>query len=96
MPTLTAFILAGFVGYAGSWILGYHEGNFALLMLLATVVSGVYWLLEKWIFLPRRIAAANALVQQETQRREQLQAQGIAQAELDLASARQEVLRQPW
>ena len=42
MPTLTAFVLAAFVAYAGSWYLGMIEGNFALLMLLATVVTGLY------------------------------------------------------
>ncbi|MDI9330221.1 MAG: signal peptidase I [Alphaproteobacteria bacterium] len=96
MPTLTAFILAAFVSYAASWFLGYHDGNFALLMLLATVVSGVYWLLEKWLFLPRRQAAAQALEQQELQRRQQLQDQGIQKIDIDLAQARHEVLRQPW
>ena len=44
MATLTAFVLAAFVGYAGSWYLGMIEGNFALLMFMATVVTGIYWL----------------------------------------------------
>ena len=96
MPILTAFVLACFVGYAASWFLGYHEGNLALLMLLATVVSGVYWLLEKWIFLPQRKLAADGLAAQESTRREQLQGQGIQHIDIDLAQARQEVLRQPW
>ena len=54
MPTITAFVLAAFAGYAGSWFLGMHEGNFALLLFMATVVSGIYWVLEKLIFLPQR------------------------------------------
>ncbi|MEY2659908.1 MAG: hypothetical protein RLZZ123_1080 [Pseudomonadota bacterium] len=96
MPTITAFVLAAFVGYGVSWMWGYHEGNFALLMLMATLVSGVYWLLERWVFLPRRQAAAQALANQEALRRAQLKQQGIEKIDLDLAQAQQELLRQPW
>ena len=58
MPFLTAIILAGFVGYGAAWYLGAIEGNFALLLLLATMVTGVYWLAERFVFLPRRRQAA--------------------------------------
>jgi signal peptidase I len=61
MPVLTAAVLAAFVGYAGAWYLGVLEGNFALLLLMATVVTGLYWLAERFHFLPRRGAAAVAL-----------------------------------
>ena len=61
MPTLTAFVLAAFVGYAASWYLGVIEGNFALLMFSATVVTGIYWLAERYRFKPQREAAAAAL-----------------------------------
>ena len=96
MPTITAFILAAFASYAGAWFLGMHEGNFALLLFTATVVSGVYWVLEKWLFLPRRIAAAQALQAQEQARRAELQGMGIQKLDIDLSQARPEVLRQPW
>lgn len=96
MPTITAFVLAAFASYAGAWFLGMHEGNFALLLFMATVVSGIYWVLEKWLFLPRRIAAARALDAQENARRDELQRMGIAKVDVDLSQARQEVLRQPW
>ena len=48
MPTLTAFVLAAFVGYAGTWYLGMLEGSFAFLMLMATIVTGIYWLAEQF------------------------------------------------
>ncbi len=51
MPTLTAVVLAAFVGYIGAWYTGAIEGNFALVMLLATLVTGVYWVAEKFLFL---------------------------------------------
>jgi len=95
MPALTALILAAFVGYAGAWYAGLIEGNFALLLFLASAVTGVYWLAERFFFLPRRRQAAEALDAAETQRRAQLQAQGI-QVDGDLAEAKQRLLMQPW
>ena len=50
MPLLTGAVLAAFAGYAGAWYLGYVEGNFALLLFLATVVTGLYWLAERLYF----------------------------------------------
>ena len=44
MPVLTGAVLAAFAGYAAAWYLGVVEGNFALLLFLATVVTGLYWL----------------------------------------------------
>ena len=44
MGTVTAVILAAFVAYAGAWYAGAVEGNFALLLMLATAVTGLYWL----------------------------------------------------
>ena len=97
MPILTAIILAAFVGYGTAWYLGAIEGNFALLLFMATVVTGLYWLAERFIFLPRRRAAADALQQQADQRRADLAAQGITQVDQgDLATARERVLAQPW
>ncbi|HEY0663338.1 MAG TPA: hypothetical protein VGD18_01900, partial [Thiobacillaceae bacterium] len=61
MPFLTAAVLAAFVGYAGAWYFEMVEGNFALLLFLATVVTGLYGLAERLWFLPRRRAAAAAL-----------------------------------
>lgn len=40
----TSLLLAAFVGYIGAWYTGFIEGNFALLLFLATVVTGAYWL----------------------------------------------------
>ena len=96
MPTLTGFVLAAFAGYAGSWFLGMHEGNFALLLFLATVITGIYWVLEKTVFWPKRRAAALALQAQENERLQQLQSMGIQKVDIDLSQAREQVLRQPW
>jgi signal peptidase I len=96
MPVLTAAVLAAFAGYAGAWYLGIVEGNFALLLFLATVVTGVYWLAERLVFLPRRRQAAALLETQAAQRKSELAARGIAPVDADLAAARQRILMQPW
>jgi signal peptidase I len=98
MQILTAMILAAFVGYAGAWYLGMLEGNFALLLFLATLVTGLYWLAERFYFLPQRRRAVQALDEAAAQRSAKLAQQGIAQVDGDAANgeARQRLLMQPW
>jgi signal peptidase I len=96
MQTLTAAVLAAFVGYAGAWYFGAVEGNFALLLFLATVVTGLYWVAERLYFLPQRRKAAATLEERATERRASLAAQGVTQVDVDVAQARQRVLMQPW
>jgi signal peptidase I len=96
MQALTAFVLAAFGGYAGSWYFGMVEGNFALLLFLATLVTGVYWLAERFYFLPARQKAVALLAAQAVQRRQELLKMGITQVDTDTAPARAAVLAQPW
>jgi signal peptidase I len=97
MPFITAAVLAAFVGYAGAWYFGQIEGNFALLLLLATVVTGLYWLAERFYFLPKRRQAAAELEAQAEVRRASLSSQGIrAEDGEQVAQARQRLLMQPW
>ena len=97
MPILTAIILAAFVAYGAAWYTGSIEGNFALLLLLATVVTGIYWLADRFIFLPRRRAAAQAAQDQLERRRSELAAQGITQVDpIDARTTTDRLLAQPW
>jgi signal peptidase I len=97
MPVLTAAILAGFMAYAGAWYLGHLEGNFALLLFLATVVTGLYWLAERFYFLPRRRAAVLQLERGAVQRKSELASKGITQVDnVDMADAKSRLLMQPW
>lgn len=96
MQLLTAAILGTFGLYAGSWYLGFVEGNFALMLFLATVVTGVYWVAEKYYFLPQRQKAVVALEANDALRRAGLEKQGIAQVDGDIAEARVRLLMQPW
>jgi signal peptidase I len=96
MATLTAFVLAAFVGYAASWYLGMIEGNFALLMFMATVVTGIYWLAERFYFLPQRLAAAEKLETEATHRKSELDKLGIAKNDVDVTEAKERLIMQPW
>ena len=96
MQILTSFVLAAFLGYAGAWYLGMVEGNFALLLFLATVVTGIYWFAERFHFLPARQKAAALLEAQSVQRQQELSKMGITQVDNDTAPARARILAQPW
>ena len=96
MPTLTAFVLAAFVGYAASWYLGILEGSFAFLMLMATIVTGIYWLAEQVYFLPQRRLAAERLELDASNRRAELDKLGIAKNDVDVSEAKERVIMQPW
>lgn len=96
MPFITAAVLAAFVGYAGAWYFEMVEGNFALLLFLATIVTGLYWIAERLWYLPRRRRAAAELEARTSQRQAQLSAQGVAADHADVEQARQKILAQPW
>ncbi|NDC61393.1 MAG: signal peptidase I [Betaproteobacteria bacterium] len=98
MSALTAFILTCFVAYAGAWYSGAIEGSFALLLLLASCVTGIYWLAEQLYFLPRRREAAMLFEAERAKRLQELAKQGITSHE-DEGTAMQTrdlLLRQPW
>ena len=96
MQVLTSMVLAAFVGYGGAWYFGLVEGNFALFLFTASVVTGLYWLAERFYFLPQRQKAAAALEANDQQRRAELAKRGITQVDGDIAQARETLLMQPW
>ena len=96
MQAITAAILAAFAGYVGAWYFGVLEGNFALLLFLATVVTGIYWLAERFYFLPQRQKAAAALEAQALARHAELSKMGISKVDGDVAEGKQRILAQPW
>ena len=96
MPFITAAVLAAFAGYAGAWYMGMVEGNFALLLFLATCVTGLYWLAERFYFLPQRRRAVAALEANDAQRRAGLAERGITQVDGNLSEARTRLIMQPW
>ena len=65
MQTATGLVLSCFAGYGLLWYMGKIEGNFALLLFAATMVTGLYWAAERLYFLPQRRAAAKREPQPE-------------------------------
>jgi len=96
MSTLTVALFSALVVYLGGWYLGHWIGNFSLLLLLLSMVTGAYWLAERFRFAPARAAAARALGEHDAQRRATLAKQGITQVDGDVENARQQILAQPW
>ena len=96
MSSVTAVVLAAFVGYGTAWYLGAVEGNFALLLFLATVVTGIYWLAERFYFLPQRREAVAALEAADVRRRAELAKMGITQVDDNAGEAKTRLIMQPW
>ena len=96
MQVLTSFVLAAVVAYIGSWYVGYVEGNFALLLFIASSITGLYWIAERLYFWPSRQKAAAQLEANDTERRANLLKQGITQVDGNIAQAQAHILAQPW
>ena len=96
MQALTSLILAAFAAYVGAWYFGRVDGNFALLLFLATVVTGLYWLAERFYFLPQRQKAAAELEANALRRAQDLHRQGISKVDSDVTEAKRHILAQPW
>ena len=96
MSSITALVLAVFVGYGAAWYMGVVEGNFSMLLFLAAVVTGIYWVAERLYFLPQRRKAVAALDEGTAQRRAELGKMGISQVDDNTAEARTRLIMQPW
>lgn len=96
LKALVGVELAGLVLYGLAWYLGAVEGNFPLILTLVTLFSGVFWVLEKLIFLPQRRAAAAQLAEQVAQRQAAHAAQGLQTDTIDVAAEQDKLLVQPW
>ena len=96
MSSLTGLLYGALVVYLGGWYLGKWTGNFSLLLFILTLATFGYWLAERFLFAPRRLATAQTLEQQDTARRKDLARQGITKIDGDVAEVRQQVLAQPW
>ena len=96
MSVITAVVLAVFVGYGASWYFGLVEGNFSLLLFLAAVVTGIYWLSERFYFLPQRYKAVEALEVATSQRHAELAEKGITKNDTDTSDVKTRLIMQPW
>ena len=96
MSSITALVLAAFVGYGAAWYFGIVEGNFALLLFLAALVTGIYWVAERLYFLPQRRKALAELEANVVKRQAELAKLGINQVDDSTREARARLIMQPW
>ena len=96
MGALTGVLYGLLAVFLGGWYFGKWTGNFALLLLILTVVTFAYWLAERFHFAPRRLKAAAMLEREDVQRRERLAKQGITKVDDNVAQGRESLLMQPW
>ena len=93
---LTSLLLVALAVVIGLMFKGVIPTNFALMLLVLTVVTGLYWLGERFYFRPQRERAAADLEAQHARRRGELSKMGIDKVDGDIAEARHKVLAQPW
>ena len=99
MPAATTVVLGAFVAYCAAWYFNALQSNFSLILFIATVITGAYWLLERFIFLPAREQAARAIDEQAIARQAELAKMGISQTEIhakEMTASKDSVLQQPW
>ena len=96
MSSMTAVVLAAFVAYGAAWYFGFVEGNFSLMLFLATVVTGIYWVAERLYFLPKRHQAVAALEENAVKRQAELAAMGISQVDDNTSEVKTRLIMQPW
>ncbi|MBL8301265.1 MAG: signal peptidase I, partial [Ideonella sp.] len=96
MSLVTGLLYGALALYLGGWYLGKWTGNFSLLLFVLSVVTLAYWLAERFVFAPKRLAAARTLEQQANLRAQELGKRGITQVDTVPEEARRAVLAQPW
>jgi signal peptidase I len=99
MPSITTVVLGAFVAYGAAWYFNAVESNFSLILFIATLVTGIYWLLEKFVFLPQRNRAAALIESQAIERQAELAKMGISKTEThhqEMVASKDAVLQQPW
>ena len=96
MSAITAVVLAAFVAYGAAWYFGAVEGNFSLLLFLAALITGIYWIAERVYFLPQRRKAVQALEVSSAKRQAELTKLGISKVDDNTVEAKTRLIMQPW
>jgi signal peptidase I len=96
LASVTAVELAGLAIYIVLLLTGKLSGNFSLLLLIMTIVTGAYWLGERFYFRKQRETAASIAVNELSAREAKAAAEGIKMDSVDKEAVRATLLRQPW
>ncbi len=83
--------------YGGAWYVGRIDGNFALLLFMAVVVTGIYWLAEKFLLLAAASACSARIAGPcRSADATELRNQGVSEVDGDIEKAQAHLLAQPW
>ena len=93
MSAATALLFVVLLGYAAAWFLGKVHGDFSAALLILTVITFVYWLLDKVYLKPRRVAQAQAVQAKIVEQQGANNAQDLRDV---IRKAVEPVLTPPW
>ena len=96
MSVLTAVVLAALGLYVAMMVGGQVPTDFALFLFICTVVSGIYFALERWLFAPRRRAAAAAQLAEFDRRNLGPAAVAAEQIGRERADFEERLVARPW
>jgi signal peptidase I len=96
MQGLTAILLLAFFGYLGAWYLGFVHGEFTLILVIICFVTFLYWLADRFYFLPKRKKSLQVLEAQERIRIENATKMGLVASGAIDEETKEKLLRQPW
>jgi signal peptidase I len=96
LASITAVELLGLAIYIVLLLTGKLSGNFSLLLLIMTIVTGAYWLAETFYFRKQRETAASMAVSELNAREAKAAAEGIKIDTVDKEAVSAALLRQPW
>lgn len=96
LPTITGVLLASLAAYVAMLLTGKMTGNFSLLLLIMTIVTGGYWIAERYYFRKQRDTAASIAIGEIEAREARAAKEGIKIELVDKEAVRQTLLRQPW
>jgi signal peptidase I len=97
MQYVTAALFAALGVYGYMMYSGSVPSNFSALLMTITAVTGLYWLAERFYFLPQRKLAAQRFEDELTAKQAHLAQQGINQTDtVDVKGTQSTLLAQPW
>jgi signal peptidase I len=96
LPKITAALGGAFAILIYLMLKGRVATNFSAMLLLMTIVTGIYWLAERYYFRKQRESAASMAVEQLNAREAKAASEGIKIETIDKEATRQALLRQPW
>jgi signal peptidase I len=96
MTTLTALVLGALGLYVAAMVAGHLPTDFSLFLFVCTLVSGVYFVADYLVYLPRRRAAAAQELAAFDARNEPARRHDAAAVDRERAAMKDRLLMRPW